>query len=610
MGLPITIVVTDGGRVFAAGEVGSGWDTIREIDPATGLDIEVVDYPGNWFAMALAWDEDQEQLWVGLNENGGDDRNRFAVFDGNLDEVDSFDLDNWGFYVASMDVRDDGTLLFLVSHQWGRMVWEVSQEGQIQAMHSLRNPLVGGEARGLRVDADGQVLVTSDGNTPIDEIEVYADDPTPGATTSWNVRMVLPTDLPATASFDLGFHWEFGYDDVGPEDVEFLAGIDGGVDTDDFDAGMMGVLFTRDGTGTTIPAGTEVVIRVGDMVNQSEAGRYWFFADYSAAWGCFDYPRSIAGTRSASMWTTLADDIDGDGTDNPEDACVYVPDDGTDTDADGLGDACDDDDDGDGVLDGADNCPLASNALQEDLDDDGLGDDCDDDIDGDGQPNGSDNCPEDANPGQENVDSDALGDVCDDDWDNDGDPWPDDCDDLDPNNKSDGTETCDGQDNDCDYQADEGFSDLDDDGLADCVDDDADGDGESAADDCDDLDPAASTTLDEICDGIDNDCDGDVDEGFGDFDGSGVPDCLEVDSDGDGLSDAEEDDLGTDPLDPDTDGGGVSDGAEVELGGDPTDPDDDDGLTTGCGCAVGTTSPVHGGWFLLLAGLALRRRRR
>ncbi|MBW2257941.1 MAG: putative metal-binding motif-containing protein [Deltaproteobacteria bacterium] len=116
----------------------------------------------------------------------------------------------------------------------------------------------------------------------------------------------------------------------------------------------------------------------------------------------------------------------------------------------------------------------------------------------------------------------------------------------DPNNKSDGTETCDGQDNDCDYQADEGFSDLDDDDIADCVDDDADGDGEAASSDCDDLDPAASTTLTEICDGIDNNCDGDTDEGFGDFDDSGVPDCLEVDSDGDGLSDLEEDDLGTD----------------------------------------------------------------
>ena len=36
----------------------------------------------------------------------------------------------------------------------------------------------------------------------------------------------------------------------------------------------------------------------------------------------------------------------------------------TDTDSDGLGDACDPDDDGDGVDDGADNCALTPNADQ------------------------------------------------------------------------------------------------------------------------------------------------------------------------------------------------------------------------------------------------------
>ena len=45
------------------------------------------------------------------------------------------------------------------------------------------------------------------------------------------------------------------------------------------------------------------------------------------------------------------------------------------------------------------------------------------------------------------------------------------------------------------------------------------------------------------------------------------------DSDGDGLSDVEEDDLGTDPNDPDTDGDGSEDGVEVfSAGTDPTNP--------------------------------------
>lgn len=58
--------------------------------------------------------------------------------------------------------------------------------------------------------------------------------------------------------------------------------------------------------------------------------------------------------------------------------------------------------------------------------------------------------------------------------------------------------------------------------------------------------------------------------------------CFASDIDGDGLSDAHEKEIGTDPTNADTDGDGVSDGREADLGTDPNNPDTDgDGLTDG-----------------------------
>jgi hypothetical protein len=87
-----------------------------------------------------------------------------------------------------------------------------------------------------------------------------------------------------------------------------------------------------------------------------------------------------------------------------------------------------------------------------------------------------------------------------------------DCDDNDPDNFPGNTEVCDGQDNDCDTQIDEGLT------------FDADGDGhstpgscEGAKDDCDDNDPARYPGNTEDCDGQDNNCDGSTDEDFADL---------------------------------------------------------------------------------------------
>ncbi|MCK4340373.1 MAG: hypothetical protein KAY37_01450 [Phycisphaerae bacterium] len=64
---------------------------------------------------------------------------------------------------------------------------------------------------------------------------------------------------------------------------------------------------------------------------------------------------------------------------------------------------------------------------------------------------------------------------------------------------------------------------------------------------------------------------------------------MKADTDGDGLSDSEEADLGTDPLVSDTDGDALSDSEEVDLGTDPTLPDTDyDRLDDGREVALGT----------------------
>ncbi len=248
-------------------------------------------------------------------------------------------------------------------------------------------------------------------------------------------------------------------------------------------------------------------------------------------------------------------------------------------------------------------------------------------------------------------------DGCAPDRDGDGDPDQRDCDPDEPTVHVNAEETCDGVDEDCDGTADELASgrltvwrDVDGDGIGalddplqacalpvpgyadvggDCDDADAavggptivgfpDADGDGFGDDagetllcapsagyvdrggdCDDADPAAAPDADEVCDGADNDCDGQVDEKDADEDGFRDAAC--------GGEDCDDRDYRVNP-----------DATEACFDGIDNDCDgqiDDDQRSCrraddrrGCGCA--TVDPSGGVAWLLLAGVALLRRRR
>jgi hypothetical protein len=110
------------------------------------------------------------------------------------------------------------------------------------------------------------------------------------------------------------------------------------------------------------------------------------------------------------------------------------------------------------------------------------------------------------------------------DSDNDGFLAAEDCDDTDPQVYPGAEEVCDGKDNDCDGQIDEG--------CYTCIID-RDGDSFPECNDCNDHDRFVYPGALELCDGKDNDCDGLVDEGccvcYNDLDGDTYSDCNDCD---------------------------------------------------------------------------------
>lgn len=103
-----------------------------------------------------------------------------------------------------------------------------------------------------------------------------------------------------------------------------------------------------------------------------------------------------------------------------------------------------------------------------------------------------------------------------------------DCDDTNPSIHPGAVEVCNLKDDDCDGAIDEGF--------------DQDGDGwTTCAGDCNNVNPQIHPGAAEVCNGIDDNCDGAIDEGgFPDTDGDGVKDCVDPDDDNDGTPDSED----------------------------------------------------------------------
>ena len=341
-----------------------------------------------------------------------------------------------------------------------------------------------------------------------------------------------------------------------------------------------------------------------------------------------------------------AEDTNFNGEIDPGETDPNNPLDDVDSDGDGLNDATEDsngngvvdpgetdpnnpDTDGDGLSDGIEYFG-PTDALDDDTDDDGL-------MDGNEDVNDNGNVdPGETDPTSADTDGDGVQDGTEL-----GLPSPegDDTDmglfqpDVDPSNITDPTDDDTDDDGIMDGNEDENSNGAVDEGEPDPNNLDSDGDGLTdgqevglAQPEGDDTDPsiflpdgdAGATTTDPTDEDTDG---GTVPDGEEDTDLDGVLDPGERnpndpsddvpgdgDCDGDGLTDAEEEALGTDPCDEDTDDDGIPDGVEVTLGLDPLVPDGPQG--SGCNCNTGE-GPAPGAMvvLLLLSGLGLRRGR-
>ncbi|MBM4355966.1 MAG: hypothetical protein FJ109_19625, partial [Deltaproteobacteria bacterium] len=178
-----------------------------------------------------------------------------------------------------------------------------------------------------------------------------------------------------------------------------------------------------------------------------------------------------------------------------------------------------------------DDCDGSVDEEFDDVNQDGVADCMTEDDDGDGVADGADNCPKIANPDQANFDYDSQGDACDPDDDNDQTPDDADCAPFNGATHPGAEEKCNGVDDDCDTEVDENL------GSSAC----GKGACQHTSPNCLDGVPKTCDPMEgaseEICDGNDNDCNGLKDDGFSDLDKDGQADCVDGDDDADNVID-------------------------------------------------------------------------
>jgi hypothetical protein len=188
-------------------------------------------------------------------------------------------------------------------------------------------------------------------------------------------------------------------------------------------ARVMSVTFPKltviDATWTTMdgPIGPEDVIETRCLLASVDpVASSWYAAKYILTPVAYrpnetdpDYPGGLYNVCLDNWRAYLRETAGYACTDDSAEISVYDWSSLDCTDSDG--DRFTDTGDGDGCV--ADNCPEVYNPGQSDFDGDGLGDLCDSDADGDGVINEQDNCWLSPNSDQTNNDTDTLGDACD-----------------------------------------------------------------------------------------------------------------------------------------------------------------------------------------------------